>query len=447
MSHGRSRGFPPSHLTTKRMSRRRLVQSGAVGLTASVLARGRQAAAGQAASPQAAAQGSGYGGEEVTLTYGMWDAAQRPGVDEQIAAFNQQFPSIRIEPQVVPFDDYWTKLQTGVAGGATNDVFWMNAPNLPVFASQGALLPIEPIIGEGGADPGLYPEALVASYTYEDTIYGIPRDFDTIALFYNTELFDQAGVEYPTADWTWDDLRQAAEQLTGEGGPWGCGIPLSDQQGYFNFIKQNGGEILSEDLTRTLLDEPAACEALGFLTEFFTAGWTPPISVQQANDPYDTLFPAGQIAMIPGGSWHVRTFSEASPAIKVAPLPQGKQRATMVHGLANVIWANSPNQPAALEWVNFLASQEAEAILGQSATVIPAMEGLQEDWVASVPDLDLQIFLDALDYSFPLPSPPTGPEWRDLVEEVLIEGWSGDLPAEEICTRAAEAANAALAEG
>lgn len=312
---------------------------------------------------------------------------------------------------------------------------------------RGPLLPIQPIIGQGGADPSVYPESLVASYTYEDTIYGIPRDFDTITLFYNTDLFDQAGVEYPTADWTWEDFRQAAEQLNKEGGPWGCAIPISDQQGYFNFIKQNGGEILSKDLTKTLIGEPAACEAIEFQTEFFSAGLTPSGSVQQANDPYDTLFPAGQIAMIPGGSWHVGPFSEASPAIKVAPLPQGKQRATMVHGLANVIWAKSPNQPAALEWVKFLASQEAEQILDQSATVIPAMQGLQEDWKASVPEMDLQIFLDALDYSFPLPSPPAGTEWQDKVEEVLIEGWSGDIPAEEICTRAAEAADTALAAG
>ncbi len=438
MSTIRSSVSRASYLTTRRMSRRRLVQAGAVGLSASVLANvpgGRQAVA----------QETGYGGEDVTLTYGMWDAAQRAGVDEQIALFNETFPKIKVEPQVVPFDDYWTKLQTGVAGGATNDVFWMNAPNLPVFASQGALLPIDPIIGEGGADPSVYPEALVASYTFDGTAYGIPRDFDTIALFYNTDLFDQAGVEYPTDEWTWENLRQAAEQLTTDG-RWGFAATLSDQQTYFNFIKQNKGEILNEDLTKTLINEPPACEALDFLTEFFEAEFSPPVSVQQANEPYDTLFPAGQVAMIAGGSWHVGTYSEANPAIKVAPLPQGKQRATMVHGLANVIWAKSPNQGAALEWVKFLASKEAEQILGQSATVIPAMDGLQEDWVASVPDMDLQIFLDALEYSFPLPSPPSGPEWRDLFEETLIEGWSGNIPAEEICDRAAEAANAALAQ-
>ena len=435
-SYGR-RSYDPLDLVAKRFNRRALVRAGAAGLAAGALV-------GPRGIRGANAQGQACGGEDITITYGFWDAAQRPAVEDQIEAFREQNPNITIEPQVVPFDDYWTKLQTGVAGGAIYDVFWMNAPNLPVFASQGALLPLQEITGDGGVDLGTYPEALVNTYTFEDTVYGIPRDFDTIALFYNKELFDAAEVAYPTADWTWDDLRNAAEQLTAGEGRWGFAATLSDQQNYFNFIKQNGGEILSEDFTRAMLDEPASCEALQFVTDIFEAGWTPSVAVQQANDPYDSLFPAGAVAMIPGGSWHVRTFSEANPAIAVAPLPQRKQRASMIHGLANVIWAKSPNQCAALEFVKFLGSLEAEQILGESATVIPAMEGLQEGWLASVPEMDLQVFLDAVDYSFPLPSPPSGPEWRDNVEETLIEAWSGGLPEDQLCARVAEVANAAL---
>jgi multiple sugar transport system substrate-binding protein len=420
------------------LSRRGLVKAGVAGLSVGLLS-------ALPGGRSAGAQGTGYGGESATLSYGMWDAAQRPGVDKQIAAFNQQFPNIKIEPTVVPFDDYWTKLQTGVAGGQTYDVFWMNVANLPVFASQGALAPVEPIIGDGGADPGKYPKALVASYTFDGKSYGIPRDFDTIALFYNTRLFDQAGVAHPTDAWTWDDLRQAAEKLTKDGGPWGFGALISDQQNYFNFIFQNEGKILSDDNTKCLIDDPASCEALDYLAQYFQKGWTPSVSIMQANDPEQTLFPAGQIAMMPGGSWNARTYSEADPAIKVAPLPTGKKRASMIHGLANVIWAKSSNQPAALEWVKYLASEEAERILGETGTVIPAMQGLQEGWVASMPDLDLKVFIDAIDYSVPMPSPPSGPEWAYKVRDTLIDGWSGNFPADEACKRAAAAANGVLA--
>ena len=429
-----------SDLTSTRLSRRGLVQAGAAGLSASVLA-------GIAGGRQVAAQAAtSYGGEKVTLAYGMWDAAQLPGVKQQISAFNEQFPNIKVEPQVVPYDDYWPKLQTSIGGGAANDVFWMNVSYFPVFAAQGSLLPIDPIVGKDGADPSVYPKALVASYTHGGKSYGLPRDFDTIALFYNTDLFDKAGVKYPTADWTWGDLRKAAEQLTTKGGPWGFASILSGQQNYYDFIWQNQGKMLNTDLTQSLINEPPAREAIDFLTKFFQDGLTPSVAIMQANVPEDTLFPAGQIAMMPGGSWHVGTYSKANPAIKVAPLPQGKKRACMIHGLANVIWAKTQNPGAALEWVKFLASEKAERILGQSATVIPAMTGLQEDWVASVPDMDLKIFLDAIDYSISLPAPPSGPEWEDAIEKVLIEGWGGNIPPEQIADQAAKAADAALAK-
>jgi multiple sugar transport system substrate-binding protein len=148
--------------------------------------------------------------------------------------------------------------------------------------------------------------------------------------------------------------------------------------------------------------------------------------------------------MISGGSWNSLTFSQALPSTALAPLPKGKTQASAIHGLANVIWSGGQNQCAALEWVKYLASADAERILGSTGTVIPAMDGLQEEWVASLPTLDLQIFVDAVDYSFPLPNPQAGPEWESNVDEVLIEAWSGGISRDEVCARADEAADAAL---
>ena len=229
-----------------------------------------------------AAQDAVCGGENITITYAFWEAAQRPAVEQQIAAFKELHPTITVEPQLVPWADYWTKLQTGVAGGSTYDVFWLNARNLPVYASQGALVPIQPLVDDGSIDVEAYPESLRRIYTFEGTVYGIPRDFDTIALFYNKDLFDTAGVEYPTGDWTWEDLRAAAEKLTVKDGDtatqWGFGSAVSDQSNYFNLIKQNDGEILNEEGTEALLDEPAACEALQFAGDFISDGLAPSIA-------------------------------------------------------------------------------------------------------------------------------------------------------------------------
>ena len=88
---------------------------------------------------------------------------QRPAVEQRIAGFEEPRPNITIEPQVVPSDDYWTKLQTGVAGGSTYDVFWMNADGLPVYASQGALVSIQEIVDDGSINVDAYPDRYAAS--------------------------------------------------------------------------------------------------------------------------------------------------------------------------------------------------------------------------------------------------------------------------------------------
>ncbi len=424
-----------SAIAARRLDRRAVLRAGAAGaagLAVASLTGGVRAGAAQA----------GCSGDDVELTYGFWNAEQQPAIERQIEAFREQFPNISVSPQVVPFSDYWTKLQTGIAGGQSYDVFWMNGPNLRAYASQGALTDLQGLVGNG-FDPAAFPQPLVDLYTHDGKLYGVSRDFDTIGLYYNKELFDAAEVAYPTADWTWQELRAAAEQLTQEG-IWGFCATLSDQQTLFNFIYQNGGEILSPDQTRAMVGEPAACEAIQFLGQMIQDGLSPSVADQQANNPYQTLFPAGRVAMIPGGSWHASRLSETNPNIAVAPLPKNKRQATVIHGLGNVVWAKSPHQCEAMEFVKFLGSQPAQQILGESGQVIPAMNGLQEAWKESIETMDVQVFLDAVAYSVPMPSSPKGAGWQAELQDVVVQAWSGDLPADQVCTRAAEAVQAAL---
>jgi len=158
----------------------------------------------------------------------------------------------------------------------------------------------------------------------------------------------------------------------------------------------------------------------------------------------DTLFPAGQVAMLTGGSFRAGAYSQADANIDVAPLPQGRTRATAIHGLANVIWTGGQNPGAAQELIKFLASEEGERILGESGATIPAYNGLQDQWLAAAPDMNLQVFIDAVDYSQQVPDPEVGFEWQIEIQGVVIQGWSGDIPADQICVQAAEAANAVL---
>ena len=382
---------------------------------------------------------------QTTITYAIWDNNQLP-VHEKIAeAFEAENPDIKVDIQVVPWGNYWDKLQTAVAGGQAYDVFWMNGPNFPVYASNGVLMDLQDRVTSDTLDTSVYPESLVNLYSLDGDLYGLPKDFDTIALFYNKDMFDAAGVDYPTADWTWDDLKTAAQALTTDGN-WGFASTTADQSGYWNFIYENGGQVLNPAGTSVEIDQPAACDAIKYLYSFVAEGLSPDGATMTSVDPWTQLFPGGRLGMVVGGSWLASTYADAEPTIDVAPLPKETEQATIIHGLANVVWSKTQHPDEAWAFAKFLGSEQAATLLAESGTVIPAYNGFQDTWVESIPDMNLQVFMDATDYAVPYPTTTKGSEWQTKMVEVLGEVWNGNTPIDNACADAAAAANAVLGQ-
>jgi multiple sugar transport system substrate-binding protein len=379
----------------------------------------------------------------VTITYAIWEQMQVDAHKQIIAAFEAKHPNIKVDLQLVPWSEYWNKLQTAQAGGEAFDVFWMNGPNFQVYASKGVLKDLQPMIDQAKIDMSVFPESLVKLYSYNGHSYGMPKDFDTIALYYNKDLFDAAGVKYPTADWTWDDLRAAAKKLT-KGDVYGFASMVGDQNGYWNFVYQNGGQMLTPDAKKTLIADPAACDAVKYLYGFVQDKSAPDGTVTTSVDPSTQMFPGGKLAMLTGGSWIANFLHKSGIKVDVAPLPKGKQQATIIHGVGNVVWAGTKHPAEAQAFVQFLGSQEAESILAKTGTVIPAYQGMQEDWVKAIPDMNLQVFMDGMKYAVPYPTTPVGPEWSAKIMDTFGQVWSGNVPIDQACTMAADAANGAL---
>lgn len=147
----------------------------------------------------------------------------------------------------------------------------------------------------------------------------------------------------------------------------------------------------------------------------------------------DTLplqwFESGKTAMFYGGSWTLAEFKGneyTSDQVDVAPLPQGEQRAVVIHGLANVVSAGTDQPDAAWEFVKYLGSEDAATVLANTGTVIPAYEGTQQAWVDASPDYDLQVFLDQTADAQPLPVSADTAVWNALEAEHLTEVWAGN---------------------
>lgn len=439
-------------MVSRTINRRGFVQATAVGAGAAMLAKNTLA---QDASPDASPAASAvsevpaYNGEEVTISYGFWDSNQLAGIEQQIAAFKEVQPNITVELQQTPWDDYWTKLQTAVAGGEAFDVFWLNSAWCPVYAAAGALIPLDSLFGEGGLDKSNYPENILNLYNFEDTQWATPREYDTIALFYNKDIFDAAGEAYPDDTWDWDKFREVAEKLTDEeAGVYGVGLNLGGQENYTNFVLQNEGQYLNDALDACVVaDDVVAGEALQFNTQFFLDGLTPGPEVQQANPVSENLFPGGVVAMLPGGSFRASLYHdliESGFNVGVAPLPQGKVRGTVLHGLGNVVWSGSKAPGAAVEFAKFLGGEDAERIIGESKIGLPAFNGLADTWVSQFDGFDSQVFADAAEYGVIPQDPVQGPAWLTALGGEVNKGFAGETEIDALPQTIQDAVDASL---
>ena len=383
--------------------------------------------------------------EKIELRYALWDKKQLPAVEKVVQQFNEKHPNIKVKIELTAYGQYFQKLETAATGNALPDVFWMNGPNVVKYASGKVLMPLDDKAKKDNYKLENYPKSLVDLYTVDNKTYGIPKDFDTTALWYNKKLFDEAGVAYPDDSWDWEKMKEAAKQLTKkEKGVWGFAAAMGNQGGYYDLIYQNKGYVLSKDKKTVGFNKPQAIEAFNYNISFIKEGLSPTFA-QMTETTASDLFLSGKVAMIFDGPWMVPEYKK-NPDLNIAVMPKGKERAVMIHGLANVISAKTKYPDAAWEFVKYLGSKEAADVFAETGTVIPAFNGTQEAWVKSVPNLNLQAYITGLEYSYPLPSVKnTGALWEQETK-VLKRVWGGELNVEEATKELTEKANEVLSK-
>jgi multiple sugar transport system substrate-binding protein len=385
--------------------------------------------------PPAQEQATAPSAASVEITYMMWGAPEELEVWQKVVDdFQAANPNIKVKVDVSDWDSYWTKLNTLVAGGSPPDVFAMDAPLYLDWQSRGALLNLKPYIDKTpGFLDGVYPQTLQA-YALPDGYYGLPRDFQTIVVFYNKDMFDKAGVSYPSPDWTYDDLRNVAKQLTldnnGDGkiDQYGFYADLWDMELFWSeAIWAFGGDIISPDHTKTLLGEPKARQAWEFIDSMVKDGSipTPATSQEYGQD----LFQAKFAAMAPIGHWAVPGYVGAGINMGVAPMPVGPAgRATSVNSAGFVISKDSKNPEAAWEFVKFALGQAGQKRLAELGFAIPVLQSVANSpaYLEQSGGLDQKLFLDALEYAHMKPVFRGYDEWAAAIGDGLAPVWDGN---------------------
>ena len=253
------------------------------------------------------------GADEVTITFAFWDNNQEPGMQAIADAYMDLHPDVKVEVQVTPWDQYWTKLEASALGGAMPDVFWMHSNQFFKYVTADTLLPLD---FEYDYTP--YPAGVTALYTFDDVHYAVPKDYDTIALVYNKEIFDAAGIAYPDDTWTWDTLLETAKKLTDpEKGVYGFGAPNDRQSGYLNLIYQNEGFAFENG--KSGYDQAATREAIQWWVDLQKVHQVSPAQESFVDMGVDDQMQAGKLAMCFTGSWMMSSYTNNDRRARPAP--------------------------------------------------------------------------------------------------------------------------------
>ncbi|KGX90822.1 ABC transporter substrate-binding protein [Pontibacillus marinus] len=343
--------------------------------------------------------------------------AHEKDLKKMIEEFEKQNPNITINYEMAAFEDYFTKLQTRLAGGDAPDTFELNYENFVNYASKGALMDLDNLIQEDSdfSSDQLNQEAFKA-FQYNGKQYGMVESFSNVVLFYNKDLFDEAGVDYPTADWTWEDELAAAQKITNkEEGVYGTYAPIQFWE-FYKTIAQNGGSVFNEDMTKATVNSEANIEALQWMVDKVNKYNVTPSEEELSGQSNGDLFKAGKIAMLRTGIWMFDGFKDTDFEWDIALEPGKTQKAHHFFANGLAVSKDTEHAEAAWKWVKFMsASEEAAQIRIDNAWELPAVsnEELVQDYLEQTPPESRQVVFDALDS---LVVPPVIEEWNKLTD-------------------------------
>lgn len=259
----------------------------------------------------------------VTLTFwhGYTDA-EADSLNALLDEWNADNPDIRVEPLFVNNDKALQKLTVALQGEEPPDITYQYGSSLPQLAAAPGLVDLTDWVQRPEVDwEDFIPGARTAA-TFEGKVLGIPALIDNLALVYNKTLFDDAGVDYPTADWTWDDFRVAAKALTDQTAKqFGFSYPMDASEDtvwhYDPLLWQNGGSILTDDQTQAAFNSAEGVEALELLTGMAVDDKSVFLDIQ--NSAYTDVFNSGRIGMLVTGPWDLPSFPDVDYGVEVLP--------------------------------------------------------------------------------------------------------------------------------
>jgi multiple sugar transport system substrate-binding protein len=422
------------------------------------------AAASVAASTTFAAPNIIRAQDAVTLRYFLWDTNQQPAYQEVADRFTEANPNITIQIEQLGWDDYWTALQTGMVSGDVPDVFTNHLSRYPELAGRNQLVDIQPLVERDGVDVDQYEGDLAELWSRDGARYGLPKDWDTIAIAYNMEALDAAGID-PSVfeEWTWNSedggqFHEIVAQLTvdeagntgadegfdmGSVTQYGFAHGIGDAYGqtaWSHFVASTGWNFIDAPWTPPFhFDDERFIDSIQYFADLKNVhGFSVP-EAELSGLNLEAVFASRRSALIPMGSWLINWVADnVDFEFGFGRLPSGPEgRKSMFNGLADSIWTGSPHQEEAWEWVKYLGSPEAQEIIGTWGVVFPAIPSAAETAMAAWDEkgLDVSPYLDQAqeeDGTFLFPIVDQASEFVAIVTPVMEAVGLGQSQAADV---------------
>jgi multiple sugar transport system substrate-binding protein len=371
-----------------------------------------------ASSPVAEASGT------VHLTYALWDPHEEVGYKASIAQFEKVHPNISVTVEQIPYTSYETKLTAEFSSGSGPDVFWVGPQWEPSWVQDGVMKNLAPDIKKAHVNMSLYYPSLISLESYKGAIYGLPKDWDTIAYFYNETYFQQHHISIP-ADLTWNPtnggtfltlLKEATIDTNGDNAlspkfngndvkTYGTDVPNTFQTGFGSYWAEDGVSLLPHPYaTSVSFNTKAGDSTIQFLQDLMykwhvaLPGSELGSNAEVPNSQDINAFTRGQIATVEEGDWVTDSIVPAAHfKVGVIPLPAGPDgRVSVTNGLFDGINAHTPNFQAAWELEQWLFSPTSERIMGSGGYIWPGIKSLDPLFLSywKAHGVDLTAFLD-----------------------------------------------------
>ena len=370
--------------------------------------------------------------------------SEEPTLRALIAKFEKRHPRIKVDVQLVGWGMMFDKLMIVSAGQGKADVARISSEWFHPLAARGLLAPLDDYVKRDHFDiDDFYPQSIDGWGRYKGVLYELPTDIDIYALYYNKDMFDKCHVPYPDWSWDWNRFVEVSKKLTkdlnGDGklDQWGC----APDYWWQSYVFSNGGSVVSKDLRKCMLDQPAAYNGLQFMGDLVSKYQVAPNANDLSNFDFNKLFTSGKIGMIISGPWAPELLfsKEVKFAYDVAPIPKGPAaRATFIGGAAYGVLRGSRHKDEAWELVKFMTGKEYQRSSAILSGLVPSRRSVAES-VAYLerekPPRSRHVVLQMIKYGRARPGVACMQEMEQVVLSELDLVRSGRKSAKEACKK------------